>query len=99
MTMNTKPILCAIYRSKQKEGMYLYLPKRDEFEQIPETLRQMFGKPEFVMMFQLNGEKPLVRAKNEEVQQKLEEQGYYLQMPPPPENLYKAFIAQHKEED
>ncbi|HDV7283923.1 TPA: YcgL domain-containing protein [Mannheimia haemolytica] len=100
--MNTKTIqpitLCAIYRSKAKEGMYLYVPKRDQFEQVPETLRQLFGKPEFVMMFNLTGEKPLVRAKNEEVLQLLIEQGYYLQMPPPPENLHKAFIAQQKGE-
>ncbi|HDL3367121.1 TPA: YcgL domain-containing protein, partial [Mannheimia haemolytica] len=81
-----------------KEGMYLYVPKRDQFEQVPETLRQLFGKPEFVMMFNLTGEKPLVRAKNEEVLQLLIEQGYYLQMPPPPENLHKAFIAQQKGE-
>lgn len=101
MMMNTKttqPItLCAIYRSKAKEGMYLYVPKRDQFEQVPETLRQLFGKPEFVMMFNLTGEKPLVRAKNEEVLQLLSEQGYYLQMPPPPENLHKAFIAQQQQ--
>lgn len=50
------------------------------------------------MMFNLTGEKPLVRAKNEEVLQLLIEQGYYLQMPPPPENLHKAFIAQQKGE-
>lgn len=98
-TKTTQPItLCAIYRSKAKEGMYLYVPKRDQFEQVPETLRQLFGKPEFVMMFNLTGEKPLVRAKNAEVLQLLTEQGYYLQMPPLPENLHKAFIAQQKEE-
>ncbi|HDL5699441.1 TPA: YcgL domain-containing protein [Mannheimia haemolytica] len=100
--MNTKPTqtitLCAIYRSNTKEGMYLYVPKRDQFEQVPETLRQLFGKPEFVMMFNLTGEKPLVRAKKEDVLQLLTEQGYYLQMPPPPENLHKAFIAQQKGE-
>lgn len=99
MTMNTKAIgLCAIYRSKVKEGMYLYLPQREQFEQIPETLRQMFGKPEFVMIFNLKGEKSLIRAKNSEVLQKLEEQGYYLQMPPPPENLFKDFVEKNEGE-
>lgn len=45
MTMNTNSItLCAIYRSKVKDEMYLYLPKRDQFEQVPETLRELFGK-------------------------------------------------------
>lgn len=90
--------LCAIYKSKAKDEMYLYVAKRDQFEQVPEALRQMFGKPAFVMMFNLAGDKQLVRAKNEEVLQKLTEQGYYLQMPPPPENLHNAFVAQQKGE-
>lgn len=50
------------------------------------------------MMFNLTGGKALARASNGEVLQKLAEQGYYLQMPPPPENLYKAFVAQNRGE-
>lgn len=96
MTMNINLSLCVVYRSKRKEGMYLYLAKQDNFELIPESLRQLFGKPEFVMMFNLTGEKRLIRAKNEEVLQKLTEQGYYLQMPPPPENLLNDFISRNK---
>lgn len=98
MTMNTNIMLCAIYRSKAKEGMYLYLPTRDQFDQVPEQLRQMFGKPEFVMMFNLKGDKALIRAKNDEVLQKLQEQGYYLQIPPPVENLHNEFVARIKGE-
>ncbi|MDD0823018.1 YcgL domain-containing protein [Mannheimia sp. AT1] len=90
--------LCAIYRSKKKEGMYLYVPKRDQFDRVPESLLQMFGKPEFSMFFNLTGDKSLLRAKNEEVIQLLEEQGYYLQMPPPPEDLLKDFLNSTKGE-
>lgn len=55
---------------------------------------QQFGKPQFVMLFNLVGEKPLKRVKNNDVLQAIEQQGFYLQMPPPPENLLKAFLAE-----
>lgn len=94
MTMSTN--LCAIYKSPKKEGMFLYVAKRDQFDSVPEALRQMFGKPQFVMLFNLTGEKQLKRSKNEEVLQAIQTQGFFLQMPPPPENLLKTFLEQHK---
>lgn len=87
-------MLCAIYKSLKREGMYLYVEKRDQFDAIPEELRQIFGKPQFVMLFNLVGEKSLKRVDNAEVLQKIQTQGYYLQMPPPQENLHHQFIAQ-----
>lgn len=87
---------CAIYKSPQKEGMYLYVAKRDQFDAVPEALRQMFGKPQFVMLFHLDGEKLLKRAKNAEVLQAIKTQGYFLQMPPPPENLHQQFVEQQR---
>ncbi|WGE90216.1 YcgL domain-containing protein [Actinobacillus arthritidis] len=90
--------LCAIYKSPKREGMFLYVAKRDQFDSVPEVLRQMFGKPQFVMLFNLNGEKQLKRSKNEEVLQAIQTQGFFLQMPPPPENLLKTFLEQKKGE-
>lgn len=92
--MNTN--LCAIYKSTKKEGMFLYVPKREVFEQVPDSLLQIFGKPQFVMLFNLTGEKRLKRVKNEDVLQAIQAQGFYLQMPPPPENLLEAFLLQQK---
>lgn len=90
----SKANLCAIYRSPRKEGMFLYVAKRDQFDAVPEALMQQFGKPQFVMFFNLVGEKPLKRVKNNDVLQAIEQQGFYLQMPPLPENLLKAFLAE-----
>lgn len=91
-------MLCAIYKSPRKEGMYLYLEKRDQFDSIPDELRQIFGKPELVMMFNLMGDKPLKRIDNQDVLQKIQTQGYYLQMPPPEENLHAQFVAAQKKQ-
>ena len=84
-------MLCAIYKSKKREGMYLYVAKRDYFDEVPETLRQVFGTPIFVMLFNLKGNKSLVQADNQEVLKHIEEHGYYLQMPKQEENLLEQY--------
>lgn len=91
-------MLCAIYKSPKKAGMYLYVAKRDDFSGVPQALREMFGKPQFVMLFNLEGDKPLVRADKAEVLAKIENDGFYLQMPPPSENLLNHFLAERKKE-
>ena len=48
-------MLCAIYKSTKKEGMYLYVEKRDQFDKVPDALLNAFGKPIFVMLFNLAG--------------------------------------------
>lgn len=84
-------MLCAIYKSTKKEGMYLYVEKRDQFDLVPDALRNIFGKPIFVMLFNLSGSKPLIQANNQDVIEKIKEQGFYLQMPKQEENLLEQF--------
>ncbi|HAS3638959.1 YcgL domain-containing protein [Vibrio cholerae] len=85
-------MLCSIYKSPKKEGTYLYIPKRDDFSQVPDILKQMFGKPIFVMLVNLE-QRQLAQVNVEKVKQSMQEQGFFLQLPPPPENL----LEQHKE--
>ena len=73
-------MLCAIYKSKRKPGCYLYISKRDEFSAVPDILMQSFGKPQFLMAFNLKGSKPLVYADKDEVMEKNTRQGFYLQI-------------------
>ncbi len=91
-------MLCSIYKSSKKEGAYLYIPKKDDFSQVPDTLMQMFGKPIAVMTIKLDGRK-LAQVDIEKVKASLLSDGYFLQVPPPPENLlekYKEQKAQQK---
>ncbi|MDO5055419.1 MAG: YcgL domain-containing protein [Pasteurella oralis] len=82
-------MLCAIYKSQRKVGTYLYVAKRDQFEHVPEALREAFGVPIFVMMFNLAGNKPLVNADKAQVLQRIQQQGFYLQMPKEDDWLFK----------
>jgi len=85
-------MLCAIYKSSKKEGAYLYIPKKDDFSQVPDTLMQMFGKPTMVMVVKLEG-RSLAQVDVEKVKQSLTDEGFFLQLPPPPKNL----LDEHKE--
>lgn len=74
--------LCKIYRSAKKEGMYLYVDRKDDLSRIPEVLLQRFGKPELAMTIALSPERKLARADVDKVLAAIAEQGFYLQMPP-----------------
>ncbi|WP_461520626.1 YcgL domain-containing protein [Porticoccus sp.] len=77
--------LCKIYRSSKKEGMYLYVDRVEDLTRIPDVLLQRFGKPELAMTIALSPERKLVRADVVKVLTAIAEQGFYLQMPPTPE--------------
>jgi len=75
-------MLASVYRSKAKDQMYLYILKKDDFSKVPENLLKLFGQPEFSLQLNLAKRNKLARVELSEVKQALEEQGYFLQMPP-----------------
>jgi len=75
-------MLASVYRSCNKEGMYLYLPVKDDFSKVPPELLKIFGKPDFSLQINLAKRKKLSRVDINEVKFKLASEGFYLQMPP-----------------
>ena len=90
-------MFCVIYRSTSRDQTYLYVEKKDDFSRVPEELMKTFGRPQLVMLLPLDGRKKLVNADLEKVKTALAEQGYYLQIPPPPEDLLKQHLAAAKQ--
>lgn len=86
-------MLCSIYKSPKKEGAYLYIPKKDDFSEVPQPLKDMFGKPVFVMVIKIDDRK-LAQVDVEKVKESMESEGYFLQLPPPPENLLEKYKEQ-----
>mgnify|MGYP000286342102 CR=1 FL=1 len=72
-------MFCVIYRSSKRDQTYLYVEKKDDFQ--------------LAMILPLDGRKKLVNADIEKVKLALTEQGYYLQLPPPPEDLLKQHLS------
>jgi len=86
-------MLCAVYKTRKKEGMYLYLPKKDNFADVPEPLMEMFGRPELVTILALDKRERLGLVDKQKLIDELSEKGFYLQMPPKEENL----LEMHRE--
>jgi uncharacterized protein YcgL (UPF0745 family) len=77
-----------IYKSSRKEGLYLYITKKDDFTEIPQALYDSMGKePTFVMTITLSKDKPLAREDVSKVIKNLQTQGFHVQVPPPALNL------------
>jgi len=87
-------MLCAIYKSLKKQQTFLFVLKRDDFSSVPEALMSTFGTPQLVTLINLATKDKLAMADIDKVKSNLSGQGYYLQLPPPPENL----LDQHKEQ-
>jgi len=73
---------CAIYKGAKKEFTYIYICEKDKFDDIPDILMNSLGELEFIIELDLFPEQKLAQANVEEVIEKLNEQGFYLQLPP-----------------
>ncbi|MDT0604565.1 YcgL domain-containing protein [Thalassotalea castellviae] len=87
-------MLCVIYKSPKKAQTYLFIKQRDKFEDVPEALMAMFGTPTLVTIINLDNKDKLALADINKVRENLNNQGFYLQLPPPQEDLLK----EHKEQ-
>lgn len=75
-------ILCDIYKGEKKDEMYLYVPKQDGLENVPEALLHGFGELTLVTTLVLTESRKLARADIYKVMAELNDNGFYLQMPP-----------------
>jgi uncharacterized protein YcgL (UPF0745 family) len=94
-------MLCAIYKSPKKAQTFLFVNKRDDFSSVPEALMKTFGTPNLVTLINLATKDKLGMADLDKVKKNLDEQGFYLQLPPPEEDLlkaHKALMLSQKEE-
>lgn len=83
-------MLLAVYKTAKKAGMYLYVAKKDDFSTVPEALMNQFGRPELVMMLPLSKREALGGVDKAKLIEAVNEQGFYLQMPPKEENLLES---------
>ena len=82
-----------IFKGHKKEEMYLYVEQKNGLKSVPDDLLATFGQTESVMVLLLTKDKKLARVTASDVLATIEDQGYFLQMPPPPEALAEAQIA------
>ncbi|MGM0563307.1 MAG: YcgL domain-containing protein [Pseudomonadota bacterium] len=72
---------CFVYKSRKQEDMYIYLAEKDNFECLPDPLKEKFGEPVFTLEFTFTPERKLAKEDPQTVLQNLAEHGFHLQMP------------------
>lgn len=60
--------------------------KKDSFDELPDTLKELFGRGITAMDMLLTEDKKLARADAAKVLESIIEKGFYLQLPPPKED-------------
>lgn len=75
-------IPCWIYRCSQRDEMYLYLAKQDDFDCIPADVLRLLGRLESVMELELQPDSKLARVDADGVRRDLQERGFFIQLPP-----------------
>jgi len=78
--------LVRVYRSSRRAQMYLFVDATEDLERVPEMLMRHFGRPVEAMQLDLHAERKLARADAGVVLERIEAEGFYLQMPPPLES-------------
>ena len=74
-------MICIIFRSDTKQGLYLYLAKDKCMGDIPEELLKKIGKHTRVMEIDLSTRDKLAQVDIQVVRSNLVEQGYHIQFP------------------
>ncbi|WP_432452814.1 YcgL domain-containing protein [Agarivorans sp. QJM3NY_29] len=86
-------MFCAVYKSLKKQQTYLYIEKKDDFSKVPDSLMALMGAKELVMLVPKRPTKDFSCVSIESLELAFKEPGYYLQLPPPPENYLKQHLA------
>src|SRR5690606_35104783 len=86
-------VLCDVYKSRKMDEAYLYVSRKDALIRVPEALLTTFGKPELAMTLMLSADKELARAVAAKVLQQMDEQRFYLQVPPPRESRLPHLLS------
>ncbi|MFK7831149.1 MAG: YcgL domain-containing protein [Congregibacter sp.] len=78
----SSPLICEVFKSPKREGMYLFVERSEGLSRVPESLLEGFGTPQSVMVMHLKEQRRLAQANAQDVLTALESEGYYLQLPP-----------------
>ena len=73
---------CSVYKSLRKAQTYVYVPFRSDLADLPEALQGLLGELEKVLDVALDSKRKLARVDASEVMRCIDEQGFFVQMPP-----------------
>ncbi|NWN90445.1 YcgL domain-containing protein [Marinobacter adhaerens] len=71
----------SVFRSSKKSDTYIFVRRGQDWDELPESLKQVFGRPVHSMDLIMTPERKLARTTGEEVLSAIADKDFYLQMP------------------
>lgn len=71
----------SVFRSSLKSDTYIYVRRGQKWEELPESLRGIFGAPVHAMDLVMTPDRKLARTTGEQVLSAIAEKDFFLQMP------------------
>ncbi|MGO1460945.1 MAG: YcgL domain-containing protein [Marinobacter sp.] len=71
----------SVFRSSKKSDTYIFVRRGQAWEELPESLKAVFGSPVHSMDLIMTPERKLARTTGEQVLMAIEEKDFFLQMP------------------
>lgn len=83
-----------VYRSKRRDGMYLFVDRKQDLAEVPAALLEDFGRPEPSLVLHLTPDRKLARAEAGAVLAAIRKQGFYLQSPPADDEIERQILEE-----
>ncbi|AXS82076.1 MULTISPECIES: YcgL domain-containing protein [Marinobacter] len=71
----------SVFRSSKKSDTYIFVRRGQEWEELPESLRGIFGQPVHSMDLVVTPDRKLARTTGKQVLEAIGEKDFFLQMP------------------
>ncbi len=76
-------MLCSVYRSVKKEGIFLYIRSGYSVTELPQDLKDLVGQTYHVLNLDLSKVTRLQQVDPKELEQRLQDEGYFLYVQDP----------------
>jgi uncharacterized protein YcgL (UPF0745 family) len=77
----TEKTFVSVFRSSKKPDTYIFVRRGQDWDELPDSLRGVFGNPVHSMDLVLTPERKLARTDGRQVLAAIEDKGFFLQMP------------------
>ncbi|QSP93707.1 YcgL domain-containing protein [Marinobacter salinisoli] len=87
----TDKAFVSVFRSSKKDDTYLFVRRGQEWAELPDALKEIFGNPVHSMDLVLTPDRKLARTTGKQVLEALDDRGFFLQMPEEQEGYVMEF--------
>lgn len=77
----TEKTFVSVFRSQKKPDTYLFVRRGQVWDELPDSLKGIFGAPVLAMDLIMTPERKLARTSGKQVLEAIADKGFYLQMP------------------